>query len=726
MRVRWLLLLLAAAGAAEAQDLCGTGGAAVERARAVHEWTSRRSAKAASAPIGTIRNGVLIVPADDVNAPFRHPFDLAGRALRLSRKDSTTFTIADDAAGFDDAVGDLRSVPQGGSIGIALPFSMPFFGARLNHVEVSAYNGIFAAAPDAVQFDQYGPLEIAAQPVPVIAPLLTTRSVIGQNGAAVRVRSARDKVVVTWSLSLSSPAIDYQVQAQLFPNGDIVFAYPRVIGVSSGALVVSPGRDALRAGATTIASASDAAGDAVAPAALAGGVDIVSASISESDALGMLEIRIDLADAPSVAGLGANDYVRYDVLLGDPAARVSLWLFGDGSEQFAAPVWGATLRNVAARVEGNSVVFDVLQEYLDRPTGQDLACTFQTVVSARGITVADTLTTTARLRAARRPVLTPIRSLAAGSELTGLAADAFTLPIFDPFGAWDEIKRGYNLTETSYDAVAFYQNFTTDIVYYAGAYSTVGNPGVDGIWKFRGIGTDFPIDASLLHMNRIGFAKNTDAKSAGRVLMHEFGHRWLYAFEILENGASTRALSPTSAHPAQFVDTRAAFPVYDAADASVMGGGFFTDLGGSAFRSGRYGAYGYSWLDLYMMGLAAPEEVQPSFYLAGTPLPVGAGNFPPEEQIFHGLRHDVVIDQVVGAMGPRRPAYPDTQRHFRVLFVVVEDPQQPATDAELAQLDIYRATFAEKFRIATGGRADVAVSWQVATPPGPRHRAVRP
>jgi len=723
-----MLLPASVARAADVKDGCGTAGAVVERARAVHEWTTRTSARvradAVSAPVGTVRNGVLVMPADDVNAPFRHSFDLAGRALRLARKDSETFTVTDDAAGFDAAVGDLRGVSQGGSVSVVLPFALPFFGTRLDRIEVSPFNGIFATVPDAVQLDQYGPIEIAAQPLPTIAPLLTTRSVIGQGGAAIRVRSARDKVVVTWSLS--TPSIDYQIQTQLFPNGDIIFAYPRVIGVTSGALVVSPGRDALRAGAATIASATDAAGDAVAPAAIAGGVDIVSASISESDPLGMLEIRIDLADAPSVAGLGAHDFVRYDVSIGDPAARISYWLFGDGSEQFAVPVWGATLRNVAARVEGNAVVFDVLQQYIDQPADQDLTWTFQTAVSASGLAVADTLTTTVRLRAARRPVLSPFRSVASGSELTGLLADAFTLPIFDPFGAWDEIKRGYNLSETDYDAVAFYQNFTTDIVFYAGAYSTVGNPGVDGIWHFHGIGTDFPIVTSLMHMNRIGFAKNTDAKSAGRVLMHELGHRWLYAFEILENGVSSRALSPTSAHPAQFVDTRAAFTVYDADDASVMGGGYFTDLGGSAFRSSKYGAYGYSWLDLYMMGLAAPEEVQPSFYLAGTTLPIGAGYFPPEEQVFRGVRHDVVVEQVVGAMGPRRPAYPDTKRHFKVLFVLVEDPDRPASEAELAQLDVYRATFADKFRIATGNRADAAVSWQVAAAPGPRHRAVRP
>lgn len=684
---------LFSASAFAADDVCGTSAATQERIEALDRWTaSRPQLRALNAAERVVRDGIIILRADELNSPFNHPFDLAGQSLRLTRKDANTFSVHKEALQFDGNTGSVRAAQS-----ITLPFEFPFFGGRLKEIYLSPFHGIFGAAPDTPAFDQYGLLEVAAQPLPVIAPLLTTPSVAGQTGAVIRVRTAADRVIVTWSIHRGAIASD--VQAILFANGDILFSYAAVAGVPSGAIIVSPGRTSLSANAVTIASVTDAANDA-APA-----LDIQSVSIDEATAVGTIDVRITLAARPARPA-------RFDVIFGAEAPiRVSYSLLGDGTEEFSTPLWGPTLANPAAHVEDRTIIFSLLQETIGFVPGQPLPVTVRTS--------ADDAELTATFQAAERPLMTDFSASDTAVDVSTIAAEAFTLPAFNPPGTWREIKAAYGFSDADFDSVAFYQNYDTDIVYYAGAYSMSGNPGVDGI-DHRSSSAN-PRLPSLLHMNRIGFAKNTDAKSAARVLMHEFGHLWLYAFDIRENGANSRVLSPAGAHPAQYVDTRAAFTVYDADDASTMGGGFFNDHGDGTFTSSKYSAYGYSWLDLYIMGLAAPSEVQPSFYIAGSSL--GPAYFPPERGTFRGTRKNITVDRVVEAMGPRVPAYPATQRRFRVLFVAVEDAGRPLSENDFAQLQLYRAAFIEKFAAATGNRAFVAADWN-APPPGKR-RSVR-
>jgi hypothetical protein len=90
--------------------------------------------------------------------------------------------------------------------------------------------------------------------------------------------------------------------------------------------------------------------------------------------------------------------------------------------------------------------------------------------------------------------------------------------------------------------------------------------------------------------------------------------------------------------------------------------------------------------------------------------------------IRQGERRNVAIQQVIDSMGARKPAYPDTQRTFRTLYILIADADRAVTDEELAAVDSYRRALRDYFPIATGGRANVITEFDWTTPP--RRRAV--
>jgi hypothetical protein len=163
------------------------------------------------------------------------------------------------------------------------------------------------------------------------------------------------------------------------------------------------------------------------------------------------------------------------------------------------------------------------------------------------------------------------------------------------------------------------------------------------------------------------------------------------------------------AHPAPYVNTAVAYPVGGPRDSSMMGGGNFADLGDGTFATGDLGtADGYSAHELYLMGLMAPEEVQPWFYLADTNPPLGQIPWAPEEIIVSGKRKEVRMQQIVDAIGPRLPAYDGTQKTFRVVYVILERPGAPVTESEVRTVSGYIAAFERRFAVATGGRGAIA------------------
>jgi hypothetical protein len=271
--------------------------------------------------------------------------------------------------------------------------------------------------------------------------------------------------------------------------------------------------------------------------------------------------------------------------------------------------------------------------------------------------------------------LTDLSSLSSEhGTLLRYAHEAFTLPGLDISAVFDEVVDRYGLTDDNLDGLMVYQTFYTDIAFYAGAFHTRGRPGVTGI------GRDGPLRTSLMHMNQIDLSWNLRSnESMVSVLSHEFGHRWLYYVDGV-------GPSRSGAHPSQNAHLPADVTLHTATDSSCMGGGYWTESSPGIFTSPPFRTYfGYSSSELYLLGLAAPQEVEPWWYIDDNAV-LNAPYYPPLDGAFEGVREDLVIDDIIAEMGLREPAYPDTQRDFNVAFVLLSRPQDPADFDALANV----------------------------------------
>lgn len=160
---------------------------------------------------------------------------------------------------------------------------------------------------------------------------------------------------------------------------------------------------------------------------------------------------------------------------------------------------------------------------------------------------------------------------------------------------------------------------------------------------------------------------------------HEMGHRWS-AFASAKVNGETIPLGPT--HWARGLQAPVPFPFQRPIEASAMGGGVWQDNLDGTFTQLDDDYYvpatGYSYLDLYLMGLIAPSEV-PDFFLLRNLSP--AGKDANGHSIFKADRVKVTIDDVIAVQGPRLPAVNQSQRKFNTgMVVVVEHGQKPSPE----------------------------------------------
>ena len=127
-----------------------------------------------------------------------------------------------------------------------------------------------------------------------------------------------------------------------------------------------------------------------------------------------------------------------------------------------------------------------------------------------------------------------------------------------------------------------------------------------------------PVSTSAVQIQeRSPDGRMTDYNYAMSQIGHELGHRWAADARALVNG-ETITLGPV--HWATGVHLPAAFPYSNPVEADAMGGSTWKDNGDGTYtqldRDYYSPAKGYSWLALYLMGLAKPDEVPPFFILA--------------------------------------------------------------------------------------------------------------
>ena len=189
---------------------------------------------------------------------------------------------------------------------------------------------------------------------------------------------------------------------------------------------------------------------------------------------------------------------------------------------------------------------------------------------------------------------------------------------------------------------------------------------------------------------------------------HEMGHRWS-AFVSAQVGNEKIVLGPT--HWARGLQAPVPFPFQRPTEASLMGGGVWQDnLDGTYTQLDDdyyVPATGFSYLDLYLMGLAGPEEV-PDFFILRNLTP--AGNDPNGKPIFKADRTKVTIQDVIAAEGPRVPDVDHSQRAFNTGMVVVVGHGKKPSKELVDRTNGIRLAWMDYWATVTGHRSSMTAN----------------
>jgi hypothetical protein len=714
---------------------CGTDEHTAEKVRELHRWATERAARdpqiaAAARDTAGLRveRSIVVMDTDPINSLFDQPFDLLGKTVSLRRDEDGGFIASSGPLAWDSDTGalfhefersndsDWHFVPYELS-----SFSFPFGSRTVSELFISSQLRVEFDTPMTAQFYQFNLVEALSVETPVIAPLAQTLAP-RPDPPEVYLKESGEALTITWR----TPEPSYfgaDVQLRIEPSGDLHFSYHSIRGGNAwGSLLVSTGEEPWRSHRTRLTTFSDPGGDVDSrvPASLREMLDIVEVTLDRIGGTGLLEARIrtrgEIRRAQLTApllfeiGFGLESNQRLDRFVAQiTSGRIDWIRNGTGFSRGSYAAW----------IEGDTVVIRMLQDELIS-SGPSLWIGVTSRTASQQFN-ADVASTNASIGTPTVSTAVRFSSLGTPRRIDGPLVESFTLPEVNVQGVWERLRDAYGLDPELIDGVAIYQDHPTDIILYAGAYAYSGNPAVSGI-RYGWSSLDLPRSPALMHMNLYDFGWNSRADYSVSVINHEFGHRWLYFLAIMENGSPTFNLNPGGGHPAQYVHTPAAFEIYGPADASAMGGANFRDNGDGTFTSPDVvGYFGYSWHELYLMGLASPEEVSPWFYIAESNPPLQIAYSPPPGTTVSGIRRNVTIQQVIDAIGPRRPVAAESQRAFRVLFVLLTRDGAAVTPEVVQRMTEHRLGFEKAFNRATGGRATIMTAFGGE----PRRRSVR-
>jgi hypothetical protein len=191
-------------------------------------------------------------------------------------------------------------------------------------------------------------------------------------------------------------------------------------------------------------------------------------------------------------------------------------------------------------------------------------------------------------------------------------------------------------------------------------------------------------------------------------IAHEMGHRWAAFVSAKVNGETIPLGDP---HWARGLQAPVAFPYRRPTEASIMGGGVWQDNFDGTYTQLDDDYYvpatGWSYLDLYLMGLISPSEV-PDFFILRNLAPVGKDAN--GHRIFKGDRTKLTIDEVIAAEGPRLPSVDKSQRQFNTGMVIVVQHGEKPSRKLMERTEGIREQWIDYFSITTEHRASMTAN----------------
>jgi hypothetical protein len=178
---------------------------------------------------------------------------------------------------------------------------------------------------------------------------------------------------------------------------------------------------------------------------------------------------------------------------------------------------------------------------------------------------------------------------------------------------------------------------------------------------------------------------------------HELSHRWMANVDAIVDGKLIELQdSGCNCHWIEGLHAPAAHPWKEAMQASPMGGGYWQDNQDGTFTriADAYfvPASGFSYLDLYLMGLIPAAEV-PDFFLIDNLTLINTDD--PNRPIYSGDRINITINDVIASAGTRSVSFADSQKDFNTAFVYVLEPGASVDPIQLARLATMRNKFFE-------------------------------
>jgi len=304
------------------------------------------------------------------------------------------------------------------------------------------------------------------------------------------------------------------------------------------------------------------------------------------------------------------------------------------------------------------------------------------------------------------------------TPLTGAVFERFSnLLQLDIFAA---TRNFYKTHADDFDFIYLWTDFNYDLgggafAFHLGASNTVQGIGRGPFNQTARFGSAGRLQ-SFLNMNNIVGRyppQPTDRgiiglNSALSILGQEQGHRWMSFVRFNDNGAiSTELLGRDNAHWSFFFNVESVLSTAEAPRSSSMEGNAWRDNGDGTFSTPSNMLIDYfTPLDLYLMGLYAPEEVPDTFVISNpTNTLFTRSTGPRAGQTVRGTRKNISINQIIQAEGPRIPDHTQSQKEFRAAFLLILRQGTTPAQSTLDKLNLFRTAWESYFKTSTLGRA---------------------
>jgi hypothetical protein len=194
-------------------------------------------------------------------------------------------------------------------------------------------------------------------------------------------------------------------------------------------------------------------------------------------------------------------------------------------------------------------------------------------------------------------------------------------------------------------------------------------------------------------------------------MAHELSHRWGMELRFLNPEGRVESLSGGDDHWSSFLNTPSMVSVWQMfsdkpySEKSQMEGFVYQELPNGNFRRVPNPwnlPTGFSALDLYAMGMIAPDAVPDTFLIANAQQ-VGPN-------VFRGSKVPVRIQNVIAANGERRPGVGESQKEFAIGIYLLHPGNRAVYADKMRQAEGIEKMLIEYFHVATGGRMQLVAS----------------